>query len=164
MRQGPFYEIDLSKKDMKGRAFKTAEEFCAVINEENKKVFFEGNATLLTSYFQQALNKKDVRVCYFGDHLFSDVTATNIYNELLTMHKRPASWQAIAVIEEMTLVDTSLEQGVPAHLIPPSPVFWGPSYFSDNVKGQRIVTKFMHEAQTRARYAVALISNIERLF
>lgn len=53
-----------------------------------------------------------------GDHLFSDIAATFAYNNKLKAGGSKASWEAIAVIEELTLVDPRLEQGDPARLIP----------------------------------------------
>ena len=92
------------------------------------------------------MNKKDINVCYFGDHLFSDVTATHFFNQLLQKQESPATWTAIAVIEEMTLVDKTLEQGHAANLIAPDAAFWGENYFCDTVKGKRVLSKFMNEA------------------
>jgi hypothetical protein len=42
--------------------------------------FLEGNAKILTEYFQKSLGKEDVRVAYIGDHYLSDTHATHEFN------------------------------------------------------------------------------------
>ena len=65
------------------------------------KLFLEGNAATLTKYFQNILSKSDLKVAYFGDQLHSDVWATHHFDKKLREGGSEASWDAIAVIDEL---------------------------------------------------------------
>ena len=52
-----------------------------------------------------------------------------------------ATWDSIAVVEELTLVDRDLEQGTPARLIAADERLWG-HYFLDK-EGKKVENKFM---------------------
>ena len=51
LNQSPFFEIDKTSKNKKGRSLSSLDEFSAIVNS-GRKQFLEGNATLLTKYFQ----------------------------------------------------------------------------------------------------------------
>jgi hypothetical protein len=78
----------------------------------------EGNATLLTSYYQKVCQKEDVRFVYFGDHLLGDIVATTEFNQRLIEKNNLCRWHAIAVIEELSFYDSSFCEGVDQGLIP----------------------------------------------
>jgi hypothetical protein len=60
----------------------------------------EGNAAMLTNYFQTQLDKEDLRVAFFGSHYLNDVRATYDFNHRLKAAGSPARWEAIALIRE----------------------------------------------------------------
>ena len=64
------------------------------------------------------------------------------------------------MVEELTLIDKTLEEGTPARLIAPDENLWGPNCFTEIIEGEPVLNKFIAEVQTTARYAVGSISNI----
>ena len=60
--EAPFYQCDSDQTDLKGRRFRILETFLIA----RSKIFTEGNAALLTEYFQKLLRKPDLKVAYFG--------------------------------------------------------------------------------------------------
>jgi len=55
------------------------------------------------------MEKASLRVAYFGDHYLSDV------NSSASCQNSPSvTWNSIAVIEEIGLIDPSLDMGRPA--------------------------------------------------
>jgi len=58
---------------MKGKKINTTDKLKA---HAHSKFLLEGNAKLLTDYFQSVANKADVKVGYFGDGYLSDIHAT----------------------------------------------------------------------------------------
>jgi len=84
-----------------------------------------------------------------------------------------AHWDAIAVVEEFSLVDTELQEGTDPHLIAPNEKLWGDSYFFDEPSSEFLDLKhiskvrprnyFLLEIEKVTRYAVAFIKNIDRL-
>ena len=63
----PFYSIDEKASNMKGPAIEDASQL------EMGNVYLQGNGLMLHQFYQKLLGKDQVRVCYFGDHLGSDV-------------------------------------------------------------------------------------------
>lgn len=61
-------------------------------------VLIEGNFKLVESFFSSELDKKDIKFAFFGDHYLTDV-------ECSAACKGDFSWDAIAVIEELSLYD-----------------------------------------------------------
>ena len=53
---------------------------------KDHKVFLEGNATMLTQYWQETVGKKDIKIVYFGDQILNDIMATNELNMHLQSH------------------------------------------------------------------------------
>ena len=56
----------------------------------------------MTNFLQLTLEKEDVRVVQFGDQFLSDVWATSEFNQKLKSDKSQASWDSIAVIQELS--------------------------------------------------------------
>jgi hypothetical protein len=63
------------------------------------KVYLKGNAKLLTEYFQLILNKKDVKVAYFGTSV-KELSEVKIFSDRLG--KGNGTWDPVAVIEEFS--------------------------------------------------------------
>ena len=153
----------------------TKEQIIEYLQGQNKYLL-EGNATLLTSYYQTVFKKDDVRFVYFGDHLVGDISATSDFNQRLIETNHPSRWHAIAVIEEMSFHDKSFENGVDAKLIPYDQNLWGKDYFvevnvEEDMEGGsggaptvHVVKNFcIYEASKVARYALPFIKNIKHM-
>ncbi len=66
------------------------------------EIYTEGNAKLLTHYFQRILGiDRELRVAFFGDQYITDVHASS---------SNPG-WDGFAVVEELSLYDPSLTYG-----------------------------------------------------
>jgi len=62
-------------------------------------------------------------VAFFGDHYLSDVSSSAKCSK-----SEGVIWHAIAVIEELALIDPTLDMGIPAdHVLTTSK--WGSNYF-----------------------------------
>ena len=90
-------------------------------------VVIEGNFNLVETFFSSEIRKDDIRFAFFGDHYLTDVESS-------ARCKGKFSWQSIAVIEELSLHDTSLEMGTSADHVS-TIESWGPCYFLDDVEG-----------------------------
>ena len=74
-------------------------------------------------------------MAYFSSHFYSGIIACNQFDKCLrNLDYHPASWDAIAVIEEFNQYDTSFSKNIDPCLIPHNKAFWGPSYFFTDTK------------------------------
>lgn len=113
----------------------------------------------MNQYYERLLNKDSVRVCYFGDHFWSDVHASATYKQ----DGKP-KWDSIAVIEELYWFDKTASEGKEAHLLSMDR-YWGSNFFFDDHPSQAEPVKnyFVGEVEKVARYAVPFLKNISRL-
>jgi hypothetical protein len=143
---------------MKGRKINTTAKLKA---HADRKFLLEGNAKLLTDYFQNLFNKPGVKVGYFGDGYLSDIHATAQFNQKQQEQGNKAVWDCFAVIEEFNQIDKKYELGHDAQLLPWAPERWGQSYFLHKNKDQEIMRNyFVCELDKVARYALPFIKNI----
>jgi uncharacterized glyoxalase superfamily protein PhnB len=119
-----FYEQDRSFKNYKGKELVSVKE----LHECVSPVVLEGNAGLLSEFYQETLNKEDIKVAYFGDHLLSDIQATHEFNEELIEAKSKAKWDSILVLDELSHHNG---KQVTESLLDHNPSIWGESYFYD---------------------------------
>ena len=68
-----------------------------------KKVLLEGNANLLTEYFQKLFCVNDVKIAYFSSQYFQDDFSTVKFQQNLEAddENKKALWDVIAIIQEM---------------------------------------------------------------
>jgi hypothetical protein len=86
---------------------------------EKEKFFTKGNAHSLTYYFIQKFKKPDVKVAYFSAQFKLGLEAcTNFEESLRKLDYHPASWDAIAVVEEFSQFDNSFCKSEDPGLIP----------------------------------------------
>ncbi len=115
-----FYCVDESAANLKGSAVVSGSE-C-----QQHDSYLEGNAKLVNQYYERLLNKDSVRVCYFGDHFWSDVHAGGTYKP----EGGKPKWDSIAVIEELYWFDKTASEGKEAHLLSMDR-YWGDNFFFD---------------------------------
>jgi hypothetical protein len=60
------------------------------------KILSEGNAAGLTRYMEQVLDKKNLRVAYFGGHALNDIAHTYSFSKQQPL----AKWHVYAVVKE----------------------------------------------------------------
>lgn len=147
----PFYSVDTEAKDLKGAAITSGKDL-----QENQ-YYLEGNARLVTEFYQKLLGRDEVRVCYFGDHFWSDVHAASAH---IPAEGNP-KWDAIAVIEELYWHDKWACEGKEAHLNDNSSI-WGKNFFFDKVGNKQVKNYFVAEVEKVARYALPFLKNINR--
>ena len=136
------------------------------------KCFIDGNAFLVHRYFQNMLQKEQIKVVYFGDHYWSDVHHAGNFNPYPEEKDAASKWDSIAVIEELQEHDKSLNDGKDPHLLK-TERYWGPSYFTDEVQTAAGASSwwsapaktvkrnfFVAEAEKTARYALPFVRNI----
>ena len=82
---------------MKGAKITTHEELADTAL--TCRVFFEGNARIVTEHFQSLLDKPDLKIAYFGSHYLNDVLATH------ELEIAPAKWEALAVDQGFSFFD-----------------------------------------------------------
>jgi hypothetical protein len=70
-----------------------------------KKVFLEGNAHFVGDYFEQILEKNNVKIAYFGQNIKQDLYATFEFNEKLEENRSKMVWDALAIVEEFSFED-----------------------------------------------------------
>ena len=121
-------------------------------------VYLEGNAKLVTQFYQRMLDREHVRVCYFGDHLWSDVYAASTHRSAPDLPK----WDSIAVIEDLHWHDKQMSEGEDAHMIDLTE-FWGSNFFFDTIEGRPVKNYFIAEAEKHSRYALPFVKNLTRL-
>ena len=63
----PFYKLDRTEKNLKGDEVSFFEQM-SLAADANNKIFHEGNADLLTRYFQQLVTKAYLKIAFFGGH------------------------------------------------------------------------------------------------
>jgi hypothetical protein len=107
----------------------------------------EGNAAMLTNYFQTQLDKEDLRVAFFGSHYLNDVRATYDFNHRLKAAGSPARWECFGLIPEL---NHSLRR-------------WGPSLDFDRTGNKIKKSFFLSEMSSNLRYAVSNCSEIKHL-
>jgi HAD superfamily 5'-nucleotidase-like hydrolase len=95
--EAPFCKLDPAAKDRKGAKVYFFEQMSFAADAHNK-IFLEGNADLLTRYFQQLLSKPALNVAYFGADQLKDVQATS---EFSATKMGAAHWDAFSVIGEL---------------------------------------------------------------
>ena len=83
----PFYELDLSKKDLIGKETKEFRE---------GEMLLEGNCWTLTEEIKKRTGKEEVRVLFFGDTPNNDLVCTN-----------HPSWDCGFIFEELSHIDPS---------------------------------------------------------
>jgi hypothetical protein len=121
-----------------------------------KSVLLEGNYFHLQNFFQKQLGKNNLRIAFFGDHYMSDVDASALAKS------DQATWEAIAVIEELANYDCSLWQGSePDNVMTQN--YWGPDYFFELTNGKRLKNFFVNEAAKVSRYAIPFMKSITLL-
>lgn len=77
-------------------------------------------------FFQNQLEKENLRIAFFGDQYMSDVHYSAVCDS-----QDSVKWEAIAVIEELALFDKDLEMGTnPDHVL--TDKYWGENYFVDD--------------------------------
>jgi len=131
--------------------------------DKGNKVVLEGSSAILTEYYQRKLSREDIKIAYFGDAYMTDIHATHQFSQKLKSHGNKASWEGIAVIEELSAEDRSFEEGVSARLVPHNEKIWGKSYFYDDFEGKVTRNFFVSEMDKVARYAVPFVKNIKYL-
>jgi hypothetical protein len=72
----------------------------------------DGNANILTEYFQLLFGRKDIKVVFFGDHVHADIQAVFEFDMKLRGEGNEARWDAIAIVEDLYFEDKSSAQGV----------------------------------------------------
>ena len=141
----PFYEIDTTKANYKGRELDGAHEL-----KEGENYIF-GNSKTLTGFFKRITHKEQVRVAFFGDQYITDVYSSSLH----------PNWDGIAVVEELLLYDDSYAEGVDPEMIPLSPL-WGGDYFLDKDEAGNIKRNyFIAQLEDCARYMLPLVKNIK---
>jgi hypothetical protein len=144
----------------------TAEE----LKNSDKKIFIEGNAKVLSEYFQKVMKKTDIKIAYFGDEYLADIIATQELNEKLKKQGSGVIWDPICVMEELTHHSKKLSSQ--ALLIPHNKDLWGKTYFysesyaikffkfgSSGVK----TNFFVSEMAKSARYAIPSVGYLTKL-
>jgi hypothetical protein len=63
------------------------------------KVFQDGNARILTEYFQLLFSRRDINLVFFGDHVHADIYATFEFDMKLRAEGNEARWDSIAIVE-----------------------------------------------------------------
>jgi hypothetical protein len=68
-------------------------------------------------------------------------------------------WDAIAVVEEMSLIDKTFEKGRKARLVPHTEMFWGPHYFYDREQETNNLLRnyWLSKIEMGARYALPFL-------
>ena len=67
----------------------------------SNKIFLEGNADLLTRYFQTLTSTAYLKVAYFGDNPI-DAQAVHEYNQRIVDGTGAARWSSFPVINELS--------------------------------------------------------------
>ena len=96
------------------------------------RFYIDGNAFLVHQYFQNMLQREQIKVVYFGDHYWSDVHYGGNFNPYPGDTDFNSKWDSIAVMEEMQAYDKGLNDEKDPHLLK-TERYWGPSYFFDEV-------------------------------
>lgn len=143
----------MNAQDLRGTSIANGAEL------ESHQSYTEGNAKLVTQFYQRLLNKDQVRVCYFGDHFWSDCWASSTHQTPGQQHK----WDSIAVCEEFYWLDQEPSEGMDP-LLNDMEQFWGRNFFFDTAYGRQIKNYFVAEMESVSRYAVPMIKNINRLY
>lgn len=123
-KPAPFFTVDTTKRDLRGTMINDASQ----MKDTPGEIYTEGNAKILTHYFQRILGiSGELRVAFFGDQYITDVTASSTH----------PGWDGIAVVEEMALFDSSYERGSdPRHI--KYEKYWGKdTYFVEHQEGKR---------------------------
>lgn len=113
--------------------------------------YLEGNSFVLTDYFKHVLGKDDIKIAFFGDNYISDCYESAVND----------GWDAIAIVEEMTLYDIDYCEGKDPELLNFQKL-WTNDYFlhktSENVFKKNYFVAKMEEC---CRYALPLIKNMK---
>ena len=100
--ENPFYALDWSNQILKGQKIDSVDRFLQSIRQ-GRIEFLEGNAILLTKYFMEI--KPEIRIAFFGAHIFEDVAIINEFNKSLVERDFEATWEPIYVVEELSLAE-----------------------------------------------------------